>query len=366
MRLGDHQLDHVGEPAPFGEGGPLPVGRVAARERRLGQLVDLGPVAELLQLGPEPLEQRPDRPLGGQRLRVAGVVQQRAGQPAARGLPDRRPVHRRRHRIEGPPVGDVAFGGEDRGAEQAGDQDRVVDDRARVAGAQLQGRRVGGRADVEVGHLRVGDHAGVDQVGEQLVVLGGRAQPPGRAGTRPALPDDRADARVPGVLLVPVRRAGRQREQDRQVARHPLHDLHREVAVTDPDVDLQTADQLLVDQQPILLLHPAVAPRRGEFEVGERRTGRGAGRRDPDVVLGGHLDQTAPEPQQLGPQGGERVDHVGVGLDRGSLDLRGIVVGRQPGQQRRCARRQLPALLVDQVQLFLGTQGQFGTHRWPQ
>ena len=41
-----------------------------------------------------------------------------------------------------------------------------------------------------------------------------------------------------------------------------LHDLDREVAVGDADVDLQAADQLLVDEHPVLLLHAAVAPGR--------------------------------------------------------------------------------------------------------
>ncbi len=44
-----------------------------------------------------------------------------------------------------------------------------------------------------------------EEVNEHLVVGPGRTQPTGRARTRPALPDDRADARVPGVLLVPER-----------------------------------------------------------------------------------------------------------------------------------------------------------------
>ena len=145
VRLGDHQLDHVVEPAAFGVGGALPVGRVAARQRRLGQLADLGPVAELLQLRPEPLEQCPDRLLSGQRLGVAGVVQQRAGQPAARGLPDRCPVHRRRHRIEGPAAGDVAFGGQDR-RRGTGPAIRIASSTIGHA-SQVRSSRVGAWAD---------------------------------------------------------------------------------------------------------------------------------------------------------------------------------------------------------------------------
>ena len=69
-----------------------------------------------------------------------------------------------------------------------------------------------------------------------------------------------------------------------------------------------------------------------------------------------------PQPGQLGPQPGQGVDHVGVGLHRGALDLGGVVRRREPRQQLGRAGDELPALQVDQVQLFLGTQGQFGGH----
>src|SRR3954449_3916143 len=48
------------------------------------------------------------------------------------------------------------------------------------------------------------------QRGRAPVVLGGGGERARGAGARPALPDDRADAGVAGVLAVPVRGAGRQ------------------------------------------------------------------------------------------------------------------------------------------------------------
>ena len=294
--LGDHHLDHVAQPAPFGVRRPLPVGRVAPSQHGLGEVVDLFPITQLDQLRLQALDQRPHGIRRRLRFGVPGVVEQVSGQPTPGGTPDRGPVDRWWHRVEGDPVLDVDLGGADAGPEQAGDQDRVVDDGAGVADPQLEGRGVGGGAHVEVGHLGVGDHPGVDQVRNQLLVLLGGAHQPGRPGTGPALPDDRADRGIAGVLLVPVGRAGRQRQQDGEVAGDPLHDLHGEVPVAHPDVDLQTADQLLVDQQPVLLLHPPVAAGGGQLEVGERRARCRPDRRDADVVLGCHLDQPAAEP----------------------------------------------------------------------
>ena len=70
---------------------------------------------------------------------------------------------------------------------------------------------------------------------------------------------------------------------------HPLHDLDGQIAVGDADVDLQPADQLLVDEQPVLLLHPAVASGRGQLEVGEHRAGCGARGGDPEALGSGDL-----------------------------------------------------------------------------
>jgi hypothetical protein len=271
-------------------------------------------------------------------------------------------VDRCRERHERLRLGDLVLRGTHETAEQSGDQDGVVDDRARVADPQLQGGRVGRRPDVEVGHLAVCDHTAVDQVVEQVVVLLGRLDPAGRAGAGPALPDDRPDARVAGVLSVPERGAGRQGQQDREVPSHPLHDLDGQVAVGDADVDLQPADQLLVHQQPVLLLHPAVAPGGGQLEVGEHRARCRPGGSDAETLRRRDLGQSAAEPYQLGPQLAQTGHHVGVGLDSCPLDLRGVVVTRQPGQHLRSASRQAPALEIDQVQLFLGTQRQLCAH----
>ena len=294
---------------------------------------------------------------------MAAVVEQLTGQPAPGRPPDRGAVDGGGKRHERLGLGDLVLRRPDQAAEQTGDQDRVVDDRARVAHPQLQRGRVGRGTDIEVGHLAVGDDAAVDQVVEQLLVLLGRLDPTGRAGTGPALPDDRPDARVARVLSVPERRAGRQGQQDRKMPGHPLHDLDGQIAVGHAHVDLQPADELLVDEQPVLLLHPAVASGGGQLEVREHRARRRARGGDTQALGGGDLGQPATQPHQLSPQLAQTGHDVGVGLDRGALDLGRVVVARQPGQHLGSASRQAPALEIDQVQLFLGTQRQLCTHR---
>ena len=66
-----------------------------------------------------------------------------------------------------------------------------------------------------------------------------------------------------------------------------LLDGRLEVAVRDAHVDLRAADQLLVDQEAVLLLHPPVAAGRGQLEVAElaaRRGADGGGRADDYAV----------------------------------------------------------------------------------
>ena len=274
VALGDDEPHHVLEAAPLGVGGALPIGGVAAGQHRLGQLGDGLPVAELLELRPQPVHEVADHLGGGPRGRAGAAVDEVAGEPAAGGLPDRGAMQRGRGGGEGPPGLDVELRRPHHAAEDAGDEDDVVDQRAGVADAQLEGRGMRGGPDVEVDHLGVADDAGPDEVGHELVVLGRGGERAGRARRGPPLPDDGADAGVAGVEPVPVGRAGRERQQHGQVGSDPLDDLHGEVAVGDPDVDLRAADQLLVHQQPVLLLHLAVAPGAGQLEVGVGRAGQ--------------------------------------------------------------------------------------------
>ena len=163
------------EPAALGERGALPVGGVAAGQHRLGQLAtsSQSPSSSSCGAAGRPGPGRRRRPGTGRGWPAA--VEQLAGQPAAGGPPDRRPVHRRRRAASnGRPASISCSAARTTARNSPAIRIGVVDDRAGVADPQLEGGRVRGRPDVEVGHLRVGDDAGVDQVGDQLVVLGGR------------------------------------------------------------------------------------------------------------------------------------------------------------------------------------------------
>jgi hypothetical protein len=142
----------------------------------------------------------------------------------------------------------------------------------------------------------------------------------------------------------------------------PLQDLHREVAVGDADVHLEAADELLVDEQPVLVVHPLVAPGAGQLEVGGDAAGRAAHRGDAEARGGRDLLRPASEPHELVAERVERAHDRGVRLDRRALDLRGVGGGGQGREQLGRARRELPALEVEQVQLLLGAERQFGGH----
>ena len=166
--LGHDQLHHVVEPAPFGVRGALPVGGVAAGQRGLGQPAHLVLVAELGERArraarPSPRRRRRRGRGGGAGCGRAGCPTARRGRPARA----RRGASARRAARTGGPRAMSISAARTAARNRPGDEDRVVDHGAGVADPQLEGRRVRGRPDVEVGHLLVGDDPGADQVGEQ-------------------------------------------------------------------------------------------------------------------------------------------------------------------------------------------------------
>src|SRR4029078_7451072 len=98
-----------------------------------------------------------------------------------------------------------------------------------------------------------------------IVLVGGGAAV--ATGGRPALPRERAGARVPAVGPHPVGRAGRQREQHRQPGREPVGDGDGHVAVGHVDMDLSATDELLANEELVVVVHLPVA---GGVGGGER------------------------------------------------------------------------------------------------
>ena len=305
------------------------------RESRLDQSADLLVVAQLLQVRAQPFERTLHHLLGLDRLRMCLVIEERPGQSAARRLPHRRPLERHRDRTVRDPLLDVLECLSNGGPEEPSDHHRVVDDGARVADAQLQRRDVVGGAHVEVRHSGVSQDTGPDQVLDQAVVVGGRRQGTGGSSAGPALPHDRPDARVARVRSVPERGAGRERQENGQDPGDPLRGEHSQIPIGDPDVDLQPADELLVDEHAVLLLHHPVAAGSGEVEVLNRRQRCRPRGGQAQTLRGSRLGEGRPQTNDLRSQSLERGRGIGAGLHRGALHLGGEAGIRHVREQLR-------------------------------
>ena len=307
-------------------------------------------------MGPQPGHEIPDDLDRGARLGRGAIAEQLTGQAAARRPPDGGALDRRRAVALGPArllvLGTLGH----RGPEEPGDEHGVVDQRTGVAGAQLEGGDVGGGPDVEVRHFGVADHAGPHQVGDHALVLRHRLQAVEAARGGPALPDHGAHAGVTGVAAPPERGAGRQRQQDGQSLPQTVGHPDRQVAVADPDVHLVPADQLLVDQQPVLLVHPAETPPHGELEVlvGGLR-GHADGRHGQPEV-GGDRPELRPEVDDLVVQLLQGRRRGRVHLHRAALELGAEALAGQPPEKARRVRRQRPRRRIEELQLLLGPQ----------
>ena len=132
-----------------------------------------------------------------------------------------------------------------------------------------------------------------------------------------------------GVVAAPVRRVGRQREQDRHVHAHPVGDVDRLVGVVEADVDVQPEDDLLARDEPQRLHQVAVARRaRDQLVLPARDRVRAGGADAQALRLGGVANLT---PQRA--QRGARLAHVrarlGRDLEHGLQQLRlDLAVGR--------------------------------------
>lgn len=82
-------------------------------------------------------------------------------------------------------------------------------------------------------------------------------------------------------------------------ALQPRDEANGQIGVVHIDVDLETADQVLVDEEAVVLLHATVPTERGELEVGAVRERRGSCRGHGQALVGGRGHQILPEPLHL-------------------------------------------------------------------
>ena len=205
---------------------------------------------------------------------------------------------------------------------------------------------------VEVRHVGVRDDPGVDQALEQSLVLLVRLHLRGSTGGGPALPDHRPHAGIAGVLALEEGRAGRQRQQDGQGVLDPRDQSHGEVGVVHAHVHLESADEVLIDQQPVVLLHPPVPPERGELEIGGTGQGSGSGCGDGQPLSLGGVDDPFPEPEQLETHVVERRHDLGIGLDGAPLQLGRVALGGELAEQLRRPEGQFQGLGIDDLELL--------------
>ena len=124
-----------------------------------------------------------------------------------------------------------------------GERDGVLDARDRVADPQLDRAEPRVEADVPPDVRVVGDAAGAlelaDQLRELLVALEPRGTPERGKAEKTICREERARR-----LAAPERRAGRERQELRQVDQEPVRDVDRLVGVVDRRVHVHAEDQL--------------------------------------------------------------------------------------------------------------------------
>ena len=107
----------------------------------------------------------------------------------------------------------------------------------------------------------------------------------------------RAEAR-PGVAALPERRVGGQREQQRQVAAHPVHQVDRGVGVGDAHVHVEREGGLPARELPHRVVHALVARAGGHANLLPDRERMGAARRGAQA----RACRAAPRAPRAGPR----------------------------------------------------------------
>ena len=140
-----------------------------------------------------------------------------------------------------------------------GEHERLVDVELHVHDADLDGAEARMRPHVppEVGV--VVDHAGLLHRADHLEVVVVRREARRLARARHAREDRRARRCEARGLAAPERRAGREREQHRQLGEQALHDMHREVRIRHGHVHVHPEHELAARDVLQLLDEPAVA-----------------------------------------------------------------------------------------------------------
>ena len=203
-------------------------------------------------------------------------MHQRTPQPGTPRAPAGTTQHLRPHLRQPDAVGGLPSGRLHQRTGQRADEDRVLRPQADVRHPDLDGGVALGQPGVEVDHRPVERGAGCDEVVDDLLVGGRRAEGTGGPGRRPALPDLRSVGGVAGVDAVPERGVGTHRQKDGQPRPDPVEHGNPLFVVCHLDVHMAAAGELLAGGESVLRRDPAV-PERCRDVAGDRKGGGGEG-----------------------------------------------------------------------------------------
>ena len=170
---------------------------------------------------------------------------------------------------------------------------RLVDAHRHVADAELERVEERVRADVPPDLLGVVDAVGLDEQVDEVLELGERAR--SVRGCRCAGSGRRlaAEALQARVAAEPEGGVRRQREDVRQEVAGLVHDLDRQLAVLDADVDVQAEDEVRAREQLQVLDDLVVALVGIDLLVGQSENGCVPAGDDAQAVLLGEPDDLA-------------------------------------------------------------------------
>ena len=182
---------------------------------------------------------------------------------------------------------------------------------AKIEDARFQRGKAGAGAHIPPDHRGILDHAGAHQRVDMALVVAPTAEFLRKAGARQAGEDRQAETVKPRVVAFPERRGHAQRQQMGQEIAKLVHQIHPQVLVLDPHVDMHAANQHAAGGGLHFLLQGHIALRRGLLLVAPQSRGMGGRRDDAHSELLGHGVDLAPLPGQFAAHFRNAPAHLG-------------------------------------------------------
>ena len=196
---------------------------------------------------------------------------------------------------------------------------------------------------------RVGDHAGLGQHLQQLLPVVPALEDLRQPRARQVADDDRPERLQPGVVALPERRGGRERQQVRHEVADLAHQVDAQVGVLDAGMDVHAADRHAPRQALVLGAEDAVALHVHRLLLAPVRPGVGRGGDHPHAELARGLGDGAGAARAISaPRLADGGADAGADLDLALQELVGdpaaealLAAGHE---LRRLARGERPGL----------------------